>query len=223
MLIGDKKTFLGYRCPTCGGGVLGMCSELSLSGGRLLRLRCPCGESDMTVTQTTDGAVSVTVPCLLCNSNHIYRVHPSVFFGRDLFLLNCAYSNLDVAFIGEEERVSQALDEHEATLRKIFADAGLSTLARVKNEERNDDDILPDAQVLDVVRFLVRELEADGQIDCPCHNGEYDVEFTRRGVRVFCRNCESTHTFEIGSLEAAQDLLSCDHLSLIDPTQDKSR
>ena len=214
MVIGDKKTFIGYRCPACGGGVLGICSELSLAGGRLLRLCCPCGESDMTLSKTQDGAIALTVPCLLCNGNHNYRVHPSVFFGRELFLLNCAYSNLDVAFIGDEEQVSQALDENEATLKKIFADAGLSTLARVKNEEYDKEDILPDAQVLDVVRFLVRELEADGQIDCPCHNGEYDVEFTRRGVRVFCQNCEGTHTFEVGSIEAAQDLLSCDHLTL---------
>ena len=167
MLIGDKKTFIGYRCPTCGGGVLGMCSELALAGGRLLRLRCPCGESDMAITKTQDGAVSVTAPCLLCNTNHIYRVHPSVFFGRELFLLNCAYSNLDVAFIGEEAQVSHALDEHEATLKQIFADAGLSLLARVKNDEREEEDILPDAQVLDVVRFLVRELEAEGEIELP--------------------------------------------------------
>lgn len=216
MVIGDKKTFLGFRCPACGGGVLGLCSELSLSGDRLLRLRCPCGESDMALSKTTDGAISVTVPCLLCNGNHNYRVHPSVFFGRELFLLNCAYSNLDIAFIGEEEQVSRALDENEATLKKIFTDAGLSTLARVKNEEYDKEDILPDAQVLDVIRFLVRELEADGQIDCPCHNGEYEVEFTRRGVRVYCKNCEGTYTFEVGSLEAAQDLLSCDHLTLTD-------
>ena len=214
MLIGEKKTFIGYRCPACGGGVLGMCSELALSGERLLRLCCPCGESHMSVTKTRDGAVSVTVPCLLCNTDHIYRVHPSVFFGRELFLLNCAYSNLDVAFIGEEEQVSRALDENEATLRRLFADAGLERLARVKNEEREEGDILPDAQVMDILRFLLRELEADEKIDCPCHNGDYDLEFTRRGVRVFCRNCEGAHTFEIASPEAAQDLLSCDNLTL---------
>ena len=61
---------------------------------------------------------------------------------------------------------------------------------------------------------MVRELEADGKIDCPCHNGEYEIELTENGVRVFCVNCEGEYFFPVSSVEAAQDFLSCDSLTL---------
>ncbi len=215
MVIGNKKTFLAYRCPRCGGGVLGICGDFALAGGRMLKLKCPCGGSSLSAAGTGDGKIRLTVPCLLCNGDHHYLVSETVFYGRELFLLNCAYSNLDICFIGDEDRVNEALAKNEKELKKLFADAGLSSLSRLHEAgEREKEYALPDTQVLDVIRFLVRELEADGKIDCPCHNGEYEVELTPDGVRVFCLNCEGEYIFPVSSVEAAQDFLSCDSLTL---------
>ena len=187
MVIGEKKTCIAYRCPSCGSGVMGLCGDFVLAGGRMLKLKCPCGATEhMTVAEAGDNKLRITVPCLLCASDHRYLVSKSVFYGRDLFLLNCAYSDLDICFIGDEEKVSGALQENEARLKQLFTDAGLSSLARMRGDE---EDVLPEAGVLDVIRFLVRELEADGQIDCPCHDGEYEIELTPRGVRVYCLHC----------------------------------
>ncbi len=214
MVIGEKKTCIAYRCPQCGGGVMGICADLLLSGGRMLKLKCPCGQSHMTAEETQDGKIRLTAPCLLCAKDHRYLVSKSVFYDRELFLLNCAYSNLDICFAGDEQRVSRALEENEKELKKLFSDAGLSTLAGIRREEEA---VLPDAQVLDIIRFLVRELEADGQIDCPCHDGEYEIEFTTRGVRVYCLHCNGEHFFDVSSVEAARALLSCDSLTLREP------
>jgi hypothetical protein len=215
MVIGEKKTFLAYRCPHCGGGVIGICGDFALAGGRMLKLKCPCGGSSLSATGTGDDKIRLTVPCLLCNGEHHYLVSRSVFYGKDLFLLNCAYSNLDVCFIGDEEKVSAALAQNEKELKRLFADAGLSSLSRLHDAgERERELAIPDTQVLDIVRFLVRELEAEGRIDCPCHNGEYEIEFTEDGVRVYCLNCEAEHIFPVSSVEAAQDLLSCNELTL---------
>ena len=195
MVIGDKKTFLAYRCPHCGGGVIGICGDFALAGGRLLKLR-------------------LTVPCLLCATDHHYLVSKSVFYGKDLFLLNCAYTNLDVCFIGDGQKVEKALEENEKELKRILADAGISSLTQLKKNGEEDEAVLPDTQVLDIVRFLVRDLEEEGRIDCPCHNGEYEVAFVEGGVLVYCLNCEGRYFFPVQSVEAAQDLLSCDRLTL---------
>ena len=109
MILNENKTFLAYRCPRCGSGVIGIAGSFALSGGRLLKLKCPCGGSELTVTETTDKNLRVSVPCMLCNGEHTYLVSPTLFYGRDLFLLACSYSGLDICFIGEEERVSEAL------------------------------------------------------------------------------------------------------------------
>ncbi len=211
MLRGNKKTHIAYRCPSCGSGVRGLCGDFALAGGRILRLRCPCGESHMEVGTGGDDKLLITVPCLLCGSEHRFRVSASLFYGRELFLLNCAYSDLDVAFIGEEEKVSAALDENEAKLRSMFADAGIAALSANTAEKRAT---LPDLGVLDVIRFLVRELEAEGAIDCPCGNGEYELELCEEGVRVFCQNCGGEHLFPVYSEESAQNFLSLDHITL---------
>lgn len=214
MVIGEKKTYIAYRCPQCGGGVMGVCGDVLLAGGRMLKLKCPCGQSDMTAEETKDGKLRLTVPCLLCASDHRYLISKGVFYSRDLFRLNCAYSGLDVAFAGEEKKVSDALTENERELKQLFTEAGISSLSAVRREQEEEDAVLPDAQVLDIVRFLVRELEADGMIDCPCHDGEYEIEFTARGVRVFCLHCNGEHFFPVSSVESAQALLSCDKLIL---------
>ena len=215
MVIGEKKTCIAYRCPSCGSGVMGLCGDFVLAGGRMLKLKCPCGATEhMTVAEAGDNKLRITVPCLLCASDHRYLVSKSVFYGRDLFLLNCAYSDLDICFIGDEEKVSGALQENEARLKQLFTDAGLSSLARMRGDE---EDVLPEAGVLDVIRFLVRELEADGQIDCPCHDGEYEIELTPRGVRVYCLHCNGEYTFPVSSVESAQAFLDCDKLLLREP------
>ena len=214
MVIGDKKTFLAYRCPHCGGGVIGICGDFALAGGRMLKLRCPCGESSLSVNETQDGKLRLTVPCLLCATDHHYLVSKSVFYGKDLFLLNCAYTNLDVCFIGDGQKVEKALEENEKELKRILSDAGISSLTQLKKNGEEDEAVLPDTQVLDIVRFLVRDLEEEGRIDCPCHNGEYEVAFVEGGVLVYCLNCEGRYFFPVQSAEAAQDLLSCDRLTL---------
>lgn len=214
MVIGDKKAYLAYRCPHCGSGVIGICGDFALAGGRMLKLRCPCGESSLSVTEASDGKLRLTVPCLLCATEHHYLVSKSVFYGKELFLFNCAYTNLDVCFVGEEKRVGEALSENERELKKILSDAGISSLSLLHGEDREKRELLPDTQVLDIVRFLIRDLEEEGRIDCPCHNGDYEVAFVEGGVLVYCQNCEGRHFFPVCSTEAAQDLLSCDSLTL---------
>lgn len=216
MLIGDKKTHIAYRCPQCGSGVIGVCGDVLLAGGRLLKLKCPCGQSNMTVEETQEHKLRVTVPCLLCAGDHRYLISKGVVYDRDLFHLNCAYSGLDIAFVGNEKKVSEALTENEQELKRLFTEAGLTSLSGI-HREADEEALLPDAQVLDIVRFLVRELEAEGQIDCPCHDGEYEMEFTTRGVRVYCLHCNGEAFFPVSSVEAAQDLLSCDNLILREP------
>ncbi len=217
MILPENKTVLGYRCPHCGSGVLGLCGDFTLSGGRMLKLRCPCGKSDLTVTQTPDRKLHLTVPCLLCAGHHTYTVSPTLFYGRDLFTLTCDSTGMDVCYTGKEAAVSAALEENEKQLKDLFAEAGIAYLTQAAREEAPD--VLPDAHIYDIIRFLVKELEADGQIDCPCHNGDYEVEMTPRGIRVFCQNCGGEHLFPTESVTEAQAFLSCDHLSLSDPTE----
>jgi predicted RNA-binding Zn-ribbon protein involved in translation (DUF1610 family) len=213
MIIEPKKTFIAYRCPACGQAVKGLVGSFSMKAD-MLRLKCPCGESHMTVTVTPEKKLRLAVPCMFCAKDHSYILSQEIFFGKELFLLNCAYTGLDIAFLGEEAKVEEAIRENDKALEKLFSEMGLVSPQELYRRQRTPEEELPDAQIYDIVRFVVRELEADGAIDCPCHGGQYDFEVVENGIRVYCPDCDAEYIFPADSVAAAQEFLHCDSLKL---------
>ena len=101
MILDEKKTTVAYRCPGCGAMVRSMIGAFTLSAD-MMRLKCPCGESDITIVYTPDKKLRLNVPCFFCPKPHNFLVSRNMFFGRELFTLPCAYSGLDICYIGEE-------------------------------------------------------------------------------------------------------------------------
>ncbi len=209
-----KQNEIAYRCPSCGSSVHGFVGNFALSAD-MLRLKCPCGESELVVTVSGDREkLRLEVPCLFCGQSHHYTVSRSLFFGERLFLLNCPYTNMDICFLGSEDEVSSALAASEKDLTRLLGELGLSKISEMQPEDMDPDEVLPDARIYDIVRYVVKELEAEGAIDCPCHGGEYDIAVTDRGIAVYCPACRASHIFRTESVSAAEDFLSLDHLSL---------
>lgn len=223
MILNPKTTNVAYRCPKCGYIVRGIAGAFGLGASDMLRLRCSCGgDAQMTLVGTADHRVRLNVPCLLCGKEHHYSLSDSLFYGKDIFHLACPYTDIDIGFFGrDEEKLCAATDKSTEELEKLYEelmDKG-ATLEEIDPEaERatpdDEDGFLPDAQIYDIVRFMVKELDADGGIECPCEAGEYDVEMTAEGIRVFCRQCGASYLFSTNSVAAAQDFLSCEHLRL---------
>ncbi len=214
MLLEPKKTFIAYRCPSCGEAVLGLVGSFALHAD-MLRLKCPCGGSHMSVYVTKDKKIRLSVPCLFCAKDHSYLLSESVFFDKDIFCLTCGATGMDTAFLGEEERVREALTENENELNRMLKEAGASSIADILQERRaEEEEALPDAQIYDIVRFVVKELEADGEIHCPCNSGSYEFDVLPHGIRVFCPTCGADYVFPADSVAAAQDFLQCNHLEL---------
>ena len=209
-----KQNEIAYRCPTCGAAVRGFVGSFALSAD-MLRLKCPCGESELVVTLSPDREkLRLEVPCLFCGQSHHYTVSRSLFFGDRLFLLNCPYTNRDICFLGSEEEVAKALETSEKDITRLLGELGLAKISELQPEDMDPDEVLPDARIYDIVRYVVRELEADGAIDCPCHGGEYDIAVTERGIAVYCPACNASYTFRTESASAAEDFLHIDHLDL---------
>ena len=76
MVLDIKQTTVAYRCSHCGAGVMSMVGVFSLSG-EMFKLKCSCGESEMTMVRTSDGKIRFSVPCFLCPKPHTYTVNLS--------------------------------------------------------------------------------------------------------------------------------------------------
>ena len=213
MVLESKQTTLAYRCPHCGAGVMSAVSMFALKGS-MVRLKCDCGKSVMEAVPAGDGKVRLTVPCILCPNPHHYTVSESIFFGKELFSLPCPYSDINICQMGEVNHVKAELSRVELQLLDLMEEHGISDFHALHEEAERT---VTDPQVLEVVLFVIRDLDAEGKIHCNCaseEEHEYDAEILNEGVRVSCKKCGASKTIPAGSLVEANDFLNCDSLTL---------
>lgn len=208
-----KQRNIAYRCPGCGSAVIGLVGKFALHAN-MLRLKCSCGDEQSLDITMADGKIRLSVPCLFCRQNHSYVVSESLFFENDRFLLNCPYSNMDIAIIGDEETVNQELTRTEAELNMLMKNLEAEELSDIQPEDMPEAEILPDPAVYDTLRFVVKDLEAEGKLHCPCGKGPYDLRFTDGGMQVWCDSCGATYDFNATSPTMAEEYLELDEIKL---------
>ena len=214
MLLQPKQRNIAFRCPECTTTVLGIVGKFALAAD-MLRLKCSCDEpSALDIKTTNDGKIRLSVPCIFCKQNHSYVVSEAVFFDRDTFLLNCPYTGMDIAFIGDEESIDRELRRTEDEIRRLIASFEAEEISDIQPEEMHEDEILPDPSVYDTVRFVVKDLEEEGRIHCPCKEGTYDVRFTESGMQVYCERCGASCDLDAVTPALAEEYLSLDSLTL---------
>ena len=213
MVLNNIQTHVAYRCPACGSAVVGFIGKFALSAG-MVRLKCSCGESHLDINPTNDKKIRLTVPCVFCRKSHSYTLSQPIFFERDIFLLNCPYSNMDIAFIGEKDKVGENVERTATEIERLLIDLEAESIKEIQPEDVNEEDVLPDATVYDALRFLVKDLEAEGKVDCPCHKGEYDLRFTDDGMQAYCKNCGASYDFYARSVSVAEEYLTIDSITL---------
>ncbi|MBQ9760318.1 MAG: hypothetical protein IJW16_03095 [Clostridia bacterium] len=213
MVLQPKHTTVAYRCPHCGAGVMSAVGAFSLSAD-MVKLKCDCKKSEMTLVHRPDGKVRLTVPCIVCAQPHHFTVSEKVFYGKELFVLPCPYSDINLAFLGEINLVKAELARSELELLDMMEKSGVEDLQSL----HEDGETLPDPQILDIVMFVIHDLDAEGKIFCKCDvadNGrEYDAEITDEGVRVSCRKCAASRLIPTDSHLAAHAFLNADALYL---------
>ena len=212
-MVANLQTHIAYRCPECGTLIYGFVGKFALSAN-LLRIKCSCGHSALDVNITNDKKIRISAPCLFCKKNHSFVVSQNIFFERELFLLNCPYANMDICFIGSKEKIDCEVIRSGEELNKLLADLEAESIEDMQPKDVEEDEILPDPAVYDTIRFLIKELEAEGKIDCPCHSGNYDLRFCKEGIEVFCPECEARYIFNTESQSASIDYVETDSIYL---------
>ena len=214
MVLQPKHTTVAYRCPHCGAGVMSAVGSFALSAD-MVKLKCDCKESEMTLVHRPDGKVRLTVPCLVCAKPHQFTVSHSIFYAKDLFVLPCPYSDINLAVLGDMNLVKAELARSELELLDMMEKSGAKSLESLRSEA---DDTLSDPQIRDIVMFVIHDLDAEGKIYCSCDPGdderEYDAEICEDGIRVSCRKCAASRLIPTDSHLSAHAFLNSDALYL---------
>lgn len=209
-----KQRNIAYRCPDCGSSIFGLVGKFALSAN-MIRLKCSCGATEtLDINISDETKIQLSVPCLFCKQNHNYTVSGSLFFERELFNLSCPYSGMDIVFVGNEEKIAPELERTESEIKQIMLGLEAEELSDIQPSEMEENEILPDPSVYDTLRFLVKDLEAEGNVKCPCGKGEYDIRFAEDGIEAYCTRCGATYLFRANSPSIAEEYLNIDSLLL---------
>ena len=165
MIISTNNTTIAYRCPSCGSAIKSVIGVFSLSGD-MIKLKCSCHESELKISYTSDGKVRLSVPCLACGNDHEFVVSKGAVLSRELLMLTCPYTGIDICFIGTKEKVEEQLDRVEDELLQIL-DENEGEDFYGKYEEGAFPQT-PDLTALPLVSTVVKELLCEGAIKCGC-------------------------------------------------------
>lgn len=229
MVLNEKRTTVAYRCPDCGAGILSAVGLFNLSAD-MVKLKCTCGESELKIVYDRDGTVRLTVPCLICSQPHTFTVRSTLFFSDELFVLPCPYSDINICFTGEMNRVKAELARTELELLDMLEENGITDFSALHGDERD----LGDPQILDIVLFVIDDLDAEGKIYCRCHpdpalsdgdtaagfgewdeeESRYEAEVTDEGIKLTCRHCGASRTIPTDSMLSAHAFLNADSVHL---------
>jgi len=233
MVLNEKRTTVAYRCPDCGGGILSAVGLFNLSAD-MVKLKCTCGKSELKIVYNRDGTVRLTVPCLICSQPHTFTVNSSLFFSDELFVLPCPYSDINIAFTGEMNTVKAELARTELELLDMLEENGITDFSALHGDEQD----LPDPQILDIILFVIDDLDAEGKIYCRCNpdpaGGEargtdscewnqeesrsqesrYEAEITEEGIKLTCRECGASTVIPTDSMLSAHAFLNADSVHL---------
>ena len=229
MVLNEKRTTVAYRCPDCGGGIMSAVGLFNLSAD-MVKLKCTCGKSELKIIYDRNGTVRLTVPCLICSQPHSFTVKSNLFFSEELFVLPCPYSDINICVTGEMNRVKAELARTELELLDMLEENGITDFSALHGDERD----LGDPQILDIVLFVIDDLDAEGKIFCRCHpdpalenaddstdygewNNEesrYEAEITDDGIKLTCRICGASRVIPTDSMLSAHAFLNADSLHL---------
>lgn len=212
MILNQKQTTLAYRCPHCGSAVTSLVGVFSLSAD-MIRMKCPCGESDLSVVYTKDKKVRLSVPCFLCPKPHTFTLSSQLFFETDLMAFPCPYSGINIAFVGHEEKVAQAFAEADRELREILQEEQFSSLSESRHDRSR---MFSDPQIMDIIMYVIHELSAEGEIRCKCPDGHghYAVDVLDDCVKITCEDCGASTEIPTDSIVSANAFLHCTHIDL---------
>ena len=208
-----KRKQIAYRCPDCGYATVGFIGGLTAVSD-MLRLKCECGASALDIKGSSGGTIHLSVPCIYCKDTHGFNLSKELVLRDELTKLPCPFSGMDIAIFADEEKLPEELSRTAEELTRIMASLEAEELSDIQPTDVDGDENAPDPSIYDSINLLVRELEADGAVKCPCGKGGYDLRFTESGIQVYCLSCGAAHTFHATSAAMAEEYLTLDEIIL---------
>lgn len=111
--LNNLSRSIAYICPFCMQINTKNINIFEFSSHTPLKFLCEyddCGEKCLYISRTKD-KFKIDVECPVCEDVHSFIISSSGFLFKDLLTFKCPESNIDIFFIGDNEKVEKAVSE----------------------------------------------------------------------------------------------------------------
>ncbi len=199
----QNKITVAARCNECCSEIETEISIFNLSDGKIQAV-CPnCGMSALEISLSLDGKVRLSVPCVACPHPHPFTLSAETMFTKELFILQCSFTRLDICFIGNKDKVHEELKRNGEELRAMMMEAG-------GNDDEYNDAVLEN---LRIILTFIDECAKSGNILCRCKNMKtvpgIDIQIGEESVKLTCKECGRSlelSVYDDGLLDTFMDI-----------------
>lgn len=163
-------------CPHCGALKIHPFTRFNLSVGT--ELSCCCGHMQGRIVSVTERQLILSLPCMLCVTEHKKVIDLRKFWHMDTERLYCDEANIEMGFLGDR-----------VLLEEMFA-YQQSEFERVSAEDYEDAEV-DNPPVMFEIFNCIHDLAAQGAVVCRCGSPVIEAELFSDAVTLFCRQCGS--------------------------------
>jgi hypothetical protein len=121
---------------------------------------------------------------------------------------------MGITFMGDADEVAKEIENSAEELSRILTSFEAETVADIQPQDVGEDSMPPDPAIYDTLNFILRDLEAEGEVHCPCGKGPYDLRFTDDGMQAYCDSCGATYSFYAKSVSVAEEYIPLSSITL---------
>lgn len=193
MLVASERT-VALRCPLCGRFGVHRFTLFDFSRRREYRVNCECGFCKMVISAPNGKEYALEIPCIVCETGHVLRLHRSEFWNSALHSLCCPEDRIPLGYLGQSDAVTATISGLTQNSSSIVNDEGF-------------DDYFRSPEIMYQVLTRLNELSDDGRICCSCGRKEIEVDVSPGSLELHCPSCNSTQTIRaetVADLEMLQ-------------------
>ncbi len=207
----ENRITVAARCNECCCEIETEISVFSLSSGKI-RAVCPnCGKSALEITLSQDGKVRLLVPCVACPHPHPFTLSAETMFTKEIFLLQCSFTRLDICFMGEKSKVKEQLKKNGAELRAMMQESG---------DEYIDESDQALIETMRIIMSFIEECAENGKILCRCRNMKtapgVELQIDYDSVTLICKECGRRLVLSVRDEELLDSFMELGVLALDD-------
>ena len=182
-VLGQYSKCIAYICPYCGRLTKRHIGLFDIPHGKT-ELCCSeenCGEPVLILGITKD-KYAIDAVCSACGEMHRFTLKSSLFWQKDIAVLSCPETMVDIVFFGDEDKVDAELEGQDELYREAAEDINRT----------------PELRIYFDLIHIINEIAKQNNVVCSrCGGSQADVELTDEGILIICRGCGATKLIKV--------------------------